>query len=551
MIKIKTGHEQYELLCSEKCIVDRYGGDGTRCNVKQCEICGGFTTPAYFTLYTHPLAPDNKHYVCHDHAIRPTAYACACGHLVVTDDEINYIPARPPAGSEFDADGVVLQSENIELPTNLESLPEGETVCSSCIRYYMRFSSGTQFIHGYSHSVPLCFHGSSGPHLGVELETDTAMLTIGNKAQRTAKAVYKAVGQKHVMIKRDGSLHCGFEMVTHPATLEYMLINKARYDNLCDIPRTAGFLSHNIGTCGLHVHVSRDYFTEREIALFGVITEIFWAELFIFSRREAGTAERWANRKLKMPAQMKLNAGCIDEILDYFVRHNADVCGQGHNGPRYATLNLCNVNTIEIRIFRGTLNKTTFWATLQLVDNLCRTVKGLTIDKLKTLSWPDIVNYCEYPELKGYNARTVGEGWIGGKHKTSIIGDGVQSVMSEITIPSSLPKSIIKADEYIQVKSSDPLIASIYEHYPAAIGQDGAATYQTQCENGMFLFTPKGHKVAYARDQFWALAYPSFASASPISSFYLNKSKIENKIPAEILELLESYPTVNGIYLPE
>ena len=544
MIKIKIGHGQHEYVCSEKCLVDRYGND-----VQECELCGDRVITAYFTLYSHPLSPDNKHYVCHDHVVR--GIACACGHLAMAGEE-SHIPVRLSAGSEIDADGVLLRSENIELPSHLKSLPEGETVCSSCICYYTRSPSATQFIHGYLHSVPLCFHGSLGAHLGVELETDTATSTIGKKAEATAKAVYKAVGQKHVMIKRDGSLDCGFEMVTHPATLEYMLSNKARYDNLCDIPRAAGFLSHNIGTCGLHVHVSRNYFTEQEVALFGVITEIFWPELFIFSRRDAGTAARWANRKLKMPAQLKLNAGCLDDIFDYFVRHNIEVCGSGHNGPRYATLNLCNVNTIEIRIFRGTLNKTTFWATLQLVDNLCRTVKGLTIDKLKTLSWPDIVNYCEYPELKKYNAQTVGEGWKGGKHKLRSDTDTGIGYISEISIPLTLPKSITEADEYIQVKSIDPLIASIYKKYPAAIGQDGAASYQTTLSEGqIFLFSPKGHRISYADNQFWALPYPLFNSAVRINTFYLNKSKIKDKIPAEILELLESYPTVDGIYLPE
>jgi hypothetical protein len=162
------------------------------------------------------------------------------------------------------------------------------------------------------------------------------------------------------------------------------------------------------------------------------------------------------------------------------------------------------------------------------------------------------VNYCEYPELKEYNAKTVGEGWISGKHKTSIIGDNVQSAISEIDIPLTLPKSITKADEYIKVKSSDPLIASIYKKYLAAIGQDGAATYQTtQSEGDIFLFSPQGHKISYANSQFWALLYPLFNSAVKINAFYLNKSKIEDKIPAEILELLESYPTVDGIYLPE
>ena len=54
---------------------------------------------------------------------------------------------------------------------------------------------------------------------------------------------------------------------------------------------------------------------------------------------------------------------------------------------RYTCVNLTNANTIEFRIFRGTLKYNTLIATLQFVEKLCSAAISLSQEELQALSW--------------------------------------------------------------------------------------------------------------------------------------------------------------------
>ena len=72
---------------------------------------------------------------------------------------------------------------------------------------------------------------------------------------------------------------------------------------------------------------------------------------------------------------------------------------------RYVAVNLENANTIEIRIFRGTLNYKTFIATLQLVEEICNNATYFDDGYFEKLSWSDFVkniNEKKKPELVEY-----------------------------------------------------------------------------------------------------------------------------------------------------
>ena len=69
---------------------------------------------------------------------------------------------------------------------------------------------------------------------------------------------------------------------------------------------------------------------------------------------------------------------------------------------RYVAVNLLNSNTIEFRLFRGTLKLNTILATLQLVDQICETAIRLSDSGLQALSWSEFVSGIKYPELIQY-----------------------------------------------------------------------------------------------------------------------------------------------------
>ena len=72
---------------------------------------------------------------------------------------------------------------------------------------------------------------------------------------------------------------------------------------------------------------------------------------------------------------------------------------------RYVAVNLLNCETIEFRIFRGTLRYKTFIATLQLVAHICDLAAIMFDEDFEKMSWSDFVltiNENEMPELIEY-----------------------------------------------------------------------------------------------------------------------------------------------------
>ncbi len=59
---------------------------------------------------------------------------------------------------------------------------------------------------------------------------------------------------------------------------------------------------------------------------------------------------------------------------------------------RYSCVNLTPSETIEFRIFRGTLKYNTIIATLQLVETICDVASALSDDEVKGLTWSEFVS---------------------------------------------------------------------------------------------------------------------------------------------------------------
>lgn len=152
------------------------------------------------------------------------------------------------------------------------------------------------------------------------------------------------------------------------------------------------YTSHQAGTCGLHIHVSRLAFgkdVEQQDACIARVLYFFekhWEELLKFSRRTPRQLERWAARY-----------GYKDQPGD-ILEH----AKKGYGGGRYSCVNLQNTDTIEFRMFRGTLKYNTLIATLQLVDRICDVAIHLSDDELKAMSWTTFVSGCRATELVQY-----------------------------------------------------------------------------------------------------------------------------------------------------
>mgnify|MGYP001133116475 CR=1 FL=1 len=256
-----------------------------------------------------------------------------------------------------------------------------EPLCHAC---YTR-TAGDRAIQDYCYKPEPIFYGDGPRFFGVELEIDGAG-EYGSNAKKLLRIANEE--EERIYCKHDGSLEEGFEIVTHPMSLTYQL-RQMPWEQICKGAVDLGYTSHQAGTCGLHVHVSRLAFGETEeqqdtaIARVLYFFEKHWEELLKFSRRTQHQLDQWASRYGYKEQPM--------EILDH--------AKKGYHGGRYTCVNLTNRDTIEFRMFRGTLKYNTLIATLQLVDRICDVAIYLSDDELKALSWTSFVSGCQATEL--------------------------------------------------------------------------------------------------------------------------------------------------------
>ena len=257
-----------------------------------------------------------------------------------------------------------------------------EYYCEDC---YDEERSKFRYIHDYGYKPEPIFYGDSHRYFGVELEIDEAGRD-NNYAQELIDIAN--MRDEHIYIKSDGSLYDGMEIVSHPMTLEY-------HKDFCweDIMHHAVFLgyrSHQTSTCGLHIHVNRDSFSdsyemqEEVISRILYFVEQHWNEMLKFSRRTEYNMNRWAARYGYENSPKA--------ILDKAKKN----CG------RYVAVNLCNYHTIEFRLFRGTLKYNTLIATLELVNRICEVACLTTDEGIAKLSWSEFVAGIKEPELIQY-----------------------------------------------------------------------------------------------------------------------------------------------------
>ena len=214
------------------------------------------------------------------------------------------------------------------------------------------------------------------PYMGFELEVDSS------ERQNIGSAI-KYASRKFgdfLHFEEDGSLNYGFENISHPASLSYHLSRMGDYKDLFDEYTSEGFTSHNNGRCGLHIHIDRTFFGKNEDSAIAKLLYIFekhWENLMKFSRRTSGQLHWCCRYKTEVSDSIK-------EIVEKSKRSSCCY-------SRYYAVNLTNENTIEIRMWRGTMNKETFEATLKFTDRLARLAKNRSAVAISRMSFEEIL----------------------------------------------------------------------------------------------------------------------------------------------------------------
>lgn len=240
--------------------------------------------------------------------------------------------------------------------------------------YYCQSCMDCNSILPYSRTCLPFLGDNEHLHMGVELEVDD-----GDNKQSVAtmlQGILTSAEHKH-----DGSLSSsGFEIASAPATLEYHT-NKMGWEEAMKCLLQHGFRSHNTTTCGFHVHVDRDYFHFDQ-------EKVEEAFAMLFSN----------NLEWIKPFSRRRNYGyCLCDERDHPKTTPKEAKETGSKAKpdkfrRYLAINYGNHNTIEFRIFRGTLKYQTFLATLQFVEMFCDFVKSYDMEKLAGVHLQDFIN---------------------------------------------------------------------------------------------------------------------------------------------------------------
>jgi hypothetical protein len=204
---------------------------------------------------------------------------------------------------------------------------------------------------------------------GVELETEVYDFETEYKVRdKVAEQCKEMMGKNYVYCKHDGSIggggQYGFEVVSQPFSWSDYQTTKTKWEELMAWLRSIGWSSartpEGSGGCGLHVHLSKGSFTTFHLYKFlQFMYEVNNRPFFnLIARRQPNKyCDYYAADQagLKGIAKSKLNAD-----------HG--------NDRRHAAVSLIFQPTVELRIFKGTLDPHLFHMTIEF----CRAVYEFT-----------------------------------------------------------------------------------------------------------------------------------------------------------------------------
>ena len=249
--------------------------------------------------------------------------------------------------------------------------------CSCCVSDVNASASPIGYYHENKGTYQFLTIGEDSPKnyrgLEIEIECEVNPEILDILERYTDIFVYE----------EDGSLSEGFEAITQPMSQNYW--SAVGYDRIYRFIRDLKGTSENIrawnGNCGLHIHFNRCEWSDEAQEFL----KDFVVQNHELLRKLCGRDDY---DYCRLPSQS-----------DYY----RDDYGNLYNSSRYLALNFTR-NTIEFRIWRGTLKEEFIWASTELSEALLEFSEFAVSTGREYNILPceeDFVNYCSenYPEL--------------------------------------------------------------------------------------------------------------------------------------------------------
>ncbi len=281
-------------------------------------------------------------------------------------------------------------------------------LCETC---YARIIEQTMVRMNYS--VNVLKHLSAFPQppdklqFGIELEVQTQ-----HDINPQVRIIMQAMPD-FAICKSDSSLERddqnGFEIVTVPATMEE---HKREWQKFFEL-KSLKLYSWKTGHCGMHVHITRAALTPLQIGKMlmfvnspynqGLIADIAGRGSSHYTRIYEKKITQGLSGPLSIDGATSRNPYSPKQALIQRLAESSSRQALNHD-HRYEAVNLINPNTVEIRIFRGTMKPESFFKNLEFVHALVKFTKDAGNNQLLSgdfITWLKD-NRREYPNLMAF-----------------------------------------------------------------------------------------------------------------------------------------------------
>ena len=201
-------------------------------------------------------------------------------------------------------------------------------------------------------------HENTKLFYGIEIET---VLRNSDNLNDIALKPLNQFEKNEVVLKSDSSIgDNGFEIVSNTATFEYhkselwnCFFNSDIQDDL---------KSFHVKSCGLHIHASREFYSNADIG-----------KIVVF---------------LNLPYNTDFLTSLSGREYNSYCRHNPNKKITDYKSyERFEILNLTNNKTIEFRLFKGNLKRQSVFRYLEFVDSLSHFVKEIKLQTNNLKFW--------------------------------------------------------------------------------------------------------------------------------------------------------------------
>ena len=283
--------------------------------------------------------------------------------------------------------------ENLFNDDEMSNAYDDYSVCESCCNYSYRYSSHHGYYvreddEHYSENEHIREYHTSSDNLGhipskyddrkprvlLGLELEMEIKDDYCRDERAGVLLHNVgnyQGHDYALCEDDGSLDHGFEMVTSYTGLDVHAEQLKYFEG-----GLRGAISHDSDNCGLHVHICKSD-----------MTTLHGAKMILFINDQANhkLVKAIARRDSSEYAKIKNKKEAKEWMRDAVSSDCKSVQLRSLNRDRYEALNFKNPNTIEFRLFKGSLVYSTIMSCLEFTYAtwfFCRdaSTKNLTTD---------------------------------------------------------------------------------------------------------------------------------------------------------------------------